>query len=68
MVKLNKIYTKAGDKGKTGLVNGKRIFKDNIRIRAYGTVDELNSILGIVNLYTRSSIKRITSEIQNRSF
>ena len=33
MVKLNKIYTKAGDKGKTGLVNGKRIFKDNIRIK-----------------------------------
>ena len=47
MVKLNKIYTKAGDKGKTGLVNGKRIFKDNIRIKAYGTVDELNSILGL---------------------
>ena len=42
MVKLNKIYTKAGDKGKTGLVNGKRIFKDNIRIKAYGTGDELN--------------------------
>ena len=68
MVKLNKIYTKAGDKGKTGLVNGKRIFKDNIRIKAYGTVDELNSILGIVNLYTRSSIKKITSEIQNDLF
>ena len=68
MVKLNKIYTKAGDKGKTGLVNGKRIFKDNIRIKAYGTVDELNSILGIVNLYTKASIKKITSEIQNDLF
>ena len=68
MVKLNKIYTKAGDKGKTGLVNGKRIFKDNIRIKAYGTVDELNSILGIVNLYTKASMKKITSEIQNDLF
>ena len=49
MVKLNKIYTRAGDKGKTGLASGKRVFKDNIRIKAYGAVDEVNSILGILN-------------------
>ena len=48
MVKLNKIYTRAGDKGKTGLVSGKRVFKDNIRIKAYGTVDETNSAIGVV--------------------
>ena len=47
MVTLNKIYTKTGDKGKTSLVSGKRVSKDNIRIRAYGTVDELNSNLGL---------------------
>ena len=38
MVKLNKIYTKTGDKGLTGLVSGKRVSKDNARIKAYGTV------------------------------
>ena len=48
MVRLTKIYTKTGDKGKTSLASGKRISKDNIRIKSYGSVDELNSILGIV--------------------
>lgn len=42
-----KIYTKTGDKGETSLFGGKRVPKDNIRINAYGTVDELNAILGI---------------------
>ena len=68
MVKLNKIYTRAGDKGKTGLVSGKRVFKDNIRIKAYGTGDELNSILGILNTSAKSSLKKIISEIQNDLF
>ena len=48
MVRLTKIYTKTGDKGKTSLASGKRVSKDNIRIKAYGSIDELNSILGIV--------------------
>ena len=48
MVKLNKIYTKTGDKGLTGLVSGKRVSKDNPRIKAYGTVDEAQAILGLV--------------------
>ena len=43
-----KIYTKKGDKGKTGLIGGTRVSKHNIRIEAYGTVDELNSHLGIL--------------------
>lgn len=42
-----KIYTKTGDKGETGLFGGSRVPKDHIRIQAYGTLDELNSILGI---------------------
>lgn len=41
-----KIYTKTGDKGTTGLYGGKRVSKNNIRIEAYGTVDELNALIG----------------------
>ncbi len=43
---LNRIYTKQGDKGETSLVNGRRVRKDDLRIEAYGTVDELNSQIG----------------------
>jgi cob(I)alamin adenosyltransferase len=43
-----KIYTKTGDGGTTGLFNGERVRKDSLRVETYGTVDELNSILGIV--------------------
>ena len=43
-----KIYTKGGDKGETSLFGGRRILKDNIRIEAYGTVDELNSFIGLL--------------------
>ena len=59
MVKLNKIYTKTGDKGKTSLVSGKRVSKDNIRIRAYGTIDELNSILGVVKHHISKKLIKI---------
>lgn len=44
-----KIYTKTGDSGETSLYGGRRVPKDNIRIEAYGTIDELNSLLGIVS-------------------
>ena len=43
-----KIYTKTGDKGTTGLYGGGRLNKDDVRIEAYGTVDELNSVVGLV--------------------
>ena len=48
MVKINKVYTKTGDKGETSLVGGRRVAKDEQRIESYGTVDELNSIVGVV--------------------
>ena len=48
MVKLDKIYTKGGDKGKTSLVGGSRVSKSNDIIDAIGNVDELNALLGIV--------------------
>jgi cob(I)alamin adenosyltransferase len=50
---LARIYTRTGDKGETGLVGGSRVAKDSLRVEAYGNVDELNSVLGIV----RASLK-----------
>jgi cob(I)alamin adenosyltransferase len=48
MVKITKVYTRTGDSGETGLVGGKRLPKDHPRIEAYGSVDELNSVIGLV--------------------
>ncbi len=45
---MSKVYTKAGDRGETGLLSGARVPKDHLRIRVYGTFDETNSVLGIV--------------------
>jgi cob(I)alamin adenosyltransferase len=47
-----KIYTKTGDRGETSLFAGGRVRKDNIRVEVYGTVDELNSVLGVVRSYS----------------
>ena len=47
MVKITKVYTRTGDAGETGLVGGKRLPKDHPRIEAYGSVDELNSVIGL---------------------
>lgn len=52
MVKLNKIYTRTGDNGETSLVNGHRVSKHSVRPSAFGSVDELNSILGVCRLHT----------------
>lgn len=48
--KLSKIYTKSGDLGETSLVNGRRVPKDDVRIEAYGTIDELNAFVGQARL------------------
>ena len=48
MVRLDRIYTKTGDKGTTALGDGSRLPKQHIRISAYGTVDELSSVLGLL--------------------
>lgn len=50
-MRLTRIYTKTGDKGETGLAGGVRVPKDSDRIEAYGTVDELNSIVGMVRSF-----------------
>ncbi|HEY3739597.1 MAG TPA: cob(I)yrinic acid a,c-diamide adenosyltransferase [Bryobacteraceae bacterium] len=54
---LNRIYTKRGDKGETGLVGGQRVPKDAVRIDAYGTVDELNSFIGMARLSAESDAR-----------
>lgn len=68
MVKLDKIYTRGGDKGKTSLGNGKRVYKNSIRIDAFGTVDETNSILGIAIIGLKSPLKEMIFRIQNDLF
>ncbi len=52
MVKLNKIYTRTGDDGTTGLGTGERVKKFDLRIAAYGTIDEANSAIGMARLAT----------------
>ncbi len=68
MVTLNKIYTKTGDKGKTALGNGERIDKFSIRVETYGSVDELNSNVGIAKQYARQSLLPNLINIQNDLF
>lgn len=72
MVKLNKIYTRTGDKGETSLVNGHRVSKHSIRPTAFGTVDEVNSIIGICRLHTAkiedNNFDDMLSRIQNDLF
>ena len=53
-IRINRVYTRTGDKGDTGLVGGHRIGKEDLRIECYGTVDELNATLGLARLYTHS--------------
>lgn len=64
-----KIYTKTGDKGTTSLIGGTKVPKSHIRIETYGTVDELNSHIGVVNdLITENAVKEVLKEIQDRLF
>jgi cob(I)alamin adenosyltransferase len=64
-----KIYTKTGDAGKTSLIGGTKIPKSHLRIESYGTVDELNSYIGLVNDLLSDEQSRITlKEIQDRLF
>ena len=69
MVKLNKIYTRTGDNGSTGLGDGARVGKDALRVEAFGTVDEANAAIGMARLHTAGScLDPILGRIQNDLF
>ncbi|MBM4260200.1 MAG: cob(I)yrinic acid a,c-diamide adenosyltransferase [Deltaproteobacteria bacterium] len=55
-VRITKVYTRTGDKGETALVGGKRVPKDSLRIEAYGTIDELNSIVGLARVFNEEKL------------
>ncbi|AXK83019.1 cob(I)yrinic acid a,c-diamide adenosyltransferase [Pseudolabrys taiwanensis] len=70
MVVLNRIYTRTGDDGTTSLGSGARRKKYDLRVDAYGTLDEVNAVLGLVRLYTAGSaaLDQALSRIQNDLF
>lgn len=64
-----KIYTKTGDKGQTSLIGGTRVAKNHVRIEAYGTVDELNSWVGVIrDSISEEKTKALLIQIQNQLF
>jgi len=74
---LSRIYTKSGDQGQTSLVGGQRVPKDTLRIESYGTVDELNAVIGLVRRAnqdeagpgeTRARIDAMLQRVQNELF
>ncbi len=71
VVKLNKIYTRTGDDGTTGLGTGERVRKDSVRVAAYGTVDEANAAIGMARVHMTTADARIDTmlaRIQNDLF
>ena len=63
-----KIYTKTGDKGQTSLYDGTRVDKDSIRVESYGTIDELNSYIGLCMHYINEDEKKVLFNIQRDLF
>ncbi len=70
MVRLTRIYTRGGDKGKTSLGDGRRVAKHDLRVEAYGTVDEANAVLGLARLHSRqdTDADAMLARIQNDLF
>ena len=75
-IRITKVYTRHGDKGQTHLVGGRRVAKDDPRIESYGTIDELNSVLGIVRACNDAAtptpatkrLDQILRQVQNELF
>ncbi|AGM41647.1 ATP:cob(I)alamin adenosyltransferase [Spiribacter salinus M19-40] len=68
MVKLTRIYTRTGDTGQTGLGDGSRVAKTDHRVASYGTVDELNALLGVCRLHAGPELDDALARIQNDLF
>lgn len=68
MVQLTRIYTKGGDKGATSLGSGKRVKKHDLRVIAYGAVDEANAAIGVARLHTTGEVDAMLHRIQNDLF
>lgn len=68
MVKLNRIYTRGGDKGMTSLTGGERRPKYDLRVEAYGTVDETNACVGLARLHTKGKTDAMLERIQHELF
>jgi cob(I)alamin adenosyltransferase len=68
MVTLTRIYTRGGDKGETSLGDGQRVPKYQLRVDAYGTVDETNSVVGLARLHTAGDADAMLARIQNDLF
>lgn len=68
-MRITRVYTKTGDEGKTSLVDGSRVAKDDLRVAAYGDVDELNSVLGLVRAWNEEEqIGILIKQLQNDLF
>ena len=68
MVTLTKIYTRGGDAGQTSLGGGRRVAKHDVRVAAYGTVDETNAVIGIARLHADPETDAMLARIQNDLF
>jgi cob(I)alamin adenosyltransferase len=68
MVRLTKIYTRGGDRGQTSLGDGRRVAKHDLRVAAYGTVDEANAVIGLARLHTEAIEDAMLARIQNDLF
>ncbi len=68
MVKLTRIYTRGGDKGRTSLGGGARVAKHDPRVEAYGAVDEANAAVGLARLHTKGDADTMLARIQNDLF
>jgi cob(I)alamin adenosyltransferase len=68
MVRLTKIYTRGGDGGRTSLGDGARVAKHDLRVAAYGTVDEANAAIGVARLHAGAAADAILARIQNDLF
>jgi cob(I)alamin adenosyltransferase len=69
-IRITRVYTRTGDKGETSLVGGKRVPKDSPRIDAYGTIDELNSIIGLARVFNEAHqfLDQVLCKIQDELF